>query len=114
MPAAPKRFCDHPNCSTKVVRGKCAAHKKAKKPRPSASARGYDEQWRKTRKLFLMRHRTCLKCARAPATEVDHINPKAKGGTDSMLNLQALCKSCHARKTATHDGGFGNEKRGTR
>nr|WP_272510005.1 HNH endonuclease [Brachyspira hyodysenteriae] len=26
-------------------------------------------------------------------------------------NLQALCKSCHSRKTAKEDGAFGNKKK---
>ena len=48
------------------------------------------------------------------ATEVDHIMPKDKGpAADQWDNLQALCKSCHGRKTATEDGGqtFGRHLR---
>jgi len=38
------------------------------------------------------------------ATEVDHIIPKAKGGTDDMSNLQAINKECHKKKTAREQG----------
>jgi 5-methylcytosine-specific restriction protein A len=34
------------------------------------------------------------------ATEVDHITPKAKGGTDDDDNLQAICADHHREKTA--------------
>lgn len=34
-----------------------------------------------------------------PATEVDHITPKAEGGTDDRSNLQGLCTDCHKAKT---------------
>lgn len=34
-----------------------------------------------------------------PATECDHITPKAKGGTDWPSNLQAICKECHQAKS---------------
>lgn len=35
----------------------------------------------------------------APATEVDHIVPLRRGGTDLRSNLVGLCKPCHSRKT---------------
>lgn len=38
------------------------------------------------------------------ATEVDHITPKAKGGTDDADNLQAINAECHKRKTAEDEG----------
>jgi 5-methylcytosine-specific restriction protein A len=77
--------------------------------RPSAAARGYGWQWGKLRKLVLVRQPLCQSpgCFNA-ATDVDHIIPKAKGGTDALENLQALCKPCHSRKTARRDGGFGH------
>ena len=34
-----------------------------------------------------------------PAVAVDHIVPKAEGGTDADENLQAICKACHKLKT---------------
>ena len=34
-----------------------------------------------------------------PATQVDHIKPKAKGGTDDWDNLQSICDRCHDAKT---------------
>lgn len=39
------------------------------------------------------------------ATEVDHIVPKRLGGRDEIENLQALCKSCHSRKTMMERSG---------
>lgn len=38
------------------------------------------------------------------ATEVDHVLPRHRGGTDDLENLQALCSECHARKTAQDMG----------
>jgi len=38
------------------------------------------------------------------ATEVDHIVSRKRGGADDESNLQALCKSCHSRKTALESG----------
>ena len=33
------------------------------------------------------------------ATQVDHIVPASRGGSDLMINLQSLCDDCHAKKT---------------
>lgn len=33
------------------------------------------------------------------ATEVDHITPRAQGGTHNPENLRAVCKTCHREKT---------------
>ena len=44
-------------------------------------------------------------CGRARLTsEVDHIQPKSRGGRDTLVNLQALCAPCHRAKTARERG----------
>lgn len=53
--------------------------------------------WSKIRERALRRdHRTCVMCG-APATDVDHIDPK---GPDTLGNLRSLCRTCHMRRTA--------------
>lgn len=47
------------------------------------------------RRVLSLANHTCEKC-RAPATEVDHINA---GDDHSLINLQALCATCHQRKS---------------
>lgn len=75
--------------------------------RGSAAARGYDRKWRFIRFAYLKQHPLCVDCLAKgrtePATDVDHIIAKAKGGGDEWANLRALCHACHSRKTATVD-----------
>ena len=90
-------------------RGRCAEHARAprvfvERPRPSAAGRGYDRKWRMTRARYLRANPTCVMCG-DDATDVDHIIARARGGTDEWENLEALCHSCHSRKTAMLDGG---------
>ena len=71
---------------------------------PSRHERGYGSAWVKLRLTILKRDgylcQQCLSQGRpTPATEVDHIRPKAKGGTDDAENLQSLCNPCHYAKT---------------
>ena len=66
--------------------------------------RGYGHAWRKVRQRVLRRDKGqcqhCLGQGRyVPGTEVDHIQGKAEGGSDSMDNLQLLCTPCHRAKT---------------
>jgi 5-methylcytosine-specific restriction enzyme A len=57
--------------------------------------------------LFLRARGRCAACGwlLAPGTrwEVDHILPRALGGRDTPDNLQVLCRTCHAAKTARQD-----------
>jgi 5-methylcytosine-specific restriction protein A len=77
--------------------------------RESRHARGYGTAWDKLRKRILARDKhLCQPCLRAsrvtPASQVDHITPKAKGGTDDEGNLEAICAECHMIKTAKESG----------
>ena len=77
--------------------------------RRAKGGRYTDGAWRRNRAAYLKAHPWCVACAvQTPATDVDHIVPRAQGGADHWPNLQALCHPCHSRKTVTHDGGFGN------
>lgn len=74
--------------------------------------RGYGPEWDRLRKEILERDQhlcRCRTCREAGlvkvATEVDHIVPKAKGGTDEPSNLQAINRECHKRKTIEENGG---------
>jgi 5-methylcytosine-specific restriction protein A len=48
-------------------------------------------------------HPLCVLCLEAnrvrAATIRDHILPLAEGGTEDSFNIQALCATCHTRKT---------------
>ena len=66
----------------------------------SRHQRGYGTRWYRLRAYILARDSgLCRVCGR-PASEVDHIVPKSRGGTDDEDNLQTICTACHAQKTA--------------
>lgn len=63
-------------------------------------------RWQRFRRLVLSRHPLCVACLSRgrtePATDIDHIATiRAGGALLDERNVQALCHSCHARKTAT-------------
>lgn len=77
--------------------------------RESRHKRGYGTEWDKLRKRILERDnylcQPCLAKGRVTAAKaVDHITPKAKGGTDAEDNLRAICGPCHDDKTAEDKG----------
>lgn len=74
--------------------------------RASAAARGYGAAWRRLRDEVLERDGYVCRCSECRALgrvleahEVDHVIPKALGGTDDLGNLQAINGDCHRRKS---------------
>ncbi len=121
MPYKSLRPCSSPGCPELVRSGRyCQQHKKVHqrrydKQRGTSAQRGYGANWRKLRKMVLARDPICEDPFGlhekynevVSANEVDHIIPLKNGGTNEMGNLQALCRSCHSRKTAVEDGRWG-------
>lgn len=118
-------LCRHPGCGCRIPFGEkyCDKHKAdaskyaAPKKRLTAHQRGYTSRWRRISQEFLKAHPLCAECERngkvTPATCVDHIVPH-KGNPKlfwDQKNWQPLCQSCHSRKTASEDGGFGNKQK---
>ena len=123
-----RRPCAHPGCAA-LVRPParyCPKHQADAtaydRQRGTANERGYTSRWAKYRKWYLSQpeHVLYTRCLAedpprvTPATQVDH--NKAVTGPDDPLfwepsNHQALRDSCHSRKTATEDRGFGNQSR---
>lgn len=97
----PLRGCLHPGCPELVTSGYCTAHARPAWQRLpiTTTGRGYGAAWRRLRSAQIAHQPDCEECG-APATEVDHIVPKAQGGSDHPTNLQSLCAECHDRKTA--------------
>lgn len=114
MPRRLPTPCTFPGCPALCLTSRCDTHtvrnRSSESPRPSAHARGYGRQWQAIRLAYLRAHPLCVECNR-PATDVDHIVARAKGGKDDESNLQALCHSCHSRKTNAQDGGGWKRRR---
>lgn len=45
----------------------------------------------------------CLACGSRSPLSLDHIHPWSKGGSDTLDNLQTLCRPCNSRKGARID-----------
>ncbi len=106
MPTRPRPGCAYMRCSKLAEPGSayCAEHtRKVDRQRGTAQERGYDYRWLKIRNNFLMRHPLCYDCIKAgrvtAATEVHHIIPLDRNGTNDEGNLMSLCHSCHVKRT---------------
>lgn len=112
MPKKPNIPCKHPGCPKLVPYSSryCEEHRKLHKDEYRTSQeKGYNSRWRKVRRIFLKAHPLCEMCRKegrlVKATVVDHIIPH-RGDQElfwDQNNFQALCKSCHDRKTMTED-----------
>lgn len=119
---------EYPRCSALVMRGRCAACEAKHKPdaqRGSSTQRGYGYKWQQAREEWLKLHPLCVDPYReheragvvVAAQQVDHIVRHRKDFSRGGLfwnrnNWQSLCDTCHSRKTAGEDGGFGRGGRG--
>ncbi|WP_020201879.1 HNH endonuclease [Cupriavidus sp. WS] len=113
MTARPPSICRQPGCGITIARpGYCTAHARPAggwapdAERGTRHQRGYDAEWERIRARILKRARGLCECAECRALdrvrvakEVDHIVPKAQGGTDDDDNLQAINRDCHKAKT---------------
>ncbi|MFH6636532.1 HNH endonuclease [Streptococcus suis] len=112
MPRRPSTPCKHNGCPNLVPYGQkyCDNHKANHQlDAKSTTAKGYNAQWNKARLRYLKVHPLCVQCNAkgrlTKATVVDHITPH-RGDQElfwNQTNWQALCKSCHDRKTNTTD-----------
>lgn len=112
MPRRPSTPCKQNGCPNLVSYGSryCDQHKEDHRYEvKSTKEKGYTSRWNKARLRFLKVHPLCVKCQSngklTKATVVDHITPH-RGDQDlfwNQANWQALCKSCHDRKTMTID-----------
>ena len=110
MPMKPKRPCFYPGCPNLTDRRYCEQHERQeskryeKYDRDQAAHRRYGRAWKRIRDRYIAAHPLCEQCQKegriTPAQEVHHIIPLSRGGTHSVDNLMALCKSCHSRITA--------------
>ncbi len=104
MPTRPRQPCTQTSSGCRHLQP-CPVHR----PRPTGRAAGYDVEWERVTRAYLAMHTRCAECG-GRSQVVDHIQPH-RG--DKVLfwdrsNWQPMCRPCHSRKTATHDGGFGN------
>jgi len=60
---------------------------------------GAEAVWQRARAWVLERDGHRCTCG-APATQVDHIWPRARGGSDAPENLRAMCRPCNQDKRA--------------
>jgi 5-methylcytosine-specific restriction enzyme A len=120
MPLKPKQPCRYPGCPELTYDRYCDKHKKIFESEYTKTSRPFKylyntSRWKKLRKQFLQEHPLCEECKAKgvikAATVVDHI--EAHKGDGELFwnqnNWQALCKSCHDRKTAKSDGRWGKK-----
>lgn len=101
MPYAPTRPCPRPRCPNLQP---CPVHPTGWRRLAGLSKadRGYGTAaWGPIRRRVLARDGGVCQVCGAPATHVDHVVPKHRGGTDDEAGLRAICAHCHAVKTGT-------------
>ena len=107
MADAPAKAC---RCGGRVRRGvcdRCGPQRPQPEQRASSNARGYTYRWQQASEAYRTQHPLCEECVRqgrvTPASVVDHVVPHRgdAGRFWDQDNWEALCKTCHDRKTAS-------------
>jgi 5-methylcytosine-specific restriction enzyme A len=102
----PRRRCLTPGCGTlHTNQSYCDAHRpKAWRTKRTGPSPYGGDSWKIMRRMVLSEEPVCRICHQAPSTQVDHIEPVARGGAWlERSNLQGVCGPCHRRKTARVD-----------
>lgn len=108
MVQAARKRCSAPGCNV-LVRGvsRCPKHTKQQRKRTTTAKPFYTStRWRKLRAAFLAENPLCVRCSErgrvVPAVVADHVIDRcdAPERAYDVSNLEALCVSCHNRKTA--------------
>lgn len=82
-------------------RGRCArCRREANWARGSSTARGYDKQHRKLRRLAIAQHPYCADCGATQDLTADHIVPRSRGGQNVLSNYAVRCRRCNSRRGA--------------
>jgi 5-methylcytosine-specific restriction protein A len=98
----PTRLCSTPGCPNPTTyRGQCAQHSTLRERSSHPNRRVYNKRrWRILRRAIIQANPICTHCHQAIATDADHITPISAGGAPyDPTNLQALCSTCHGKKT---------------
>ena len=120
MPRKPMKPCRYPGCPKLTEGTYCQEHKKLMDAQYDAMLRDrgvaefyHSREWKHLRENYLIEHPFCVECwgkgKLTKATVVDHIIPIRQGGSAlDEKNLQALCSSCHGRKSISEGSRFGS------
>jgi len=118
MPKAALKPCCASGCKNITSSRFCEQHQNSDdKHRATSHQRGYNSRWRKARLVYLRSNPLCVICSTegrlTAANVIDHIKPHK--GNNALFwdesNWQALCESCHNRKTLTEDMGSWTPKK---
>ena len=121
MPARAPTPCRKPGCGKLAPGGKgyCEAHRNDRwqqhQQGKTAAERGYGGKWQALRQVVIRRDKgLCVMCRAGgivrAGKDVDHVIPRAQGGTDDPDNLQLLCRDHHRSKTASESQAGGGAK----
>jgi 5-methylcytosine-specific restriction protein A len=125
MPTFPSGPCRWRGCPQRAQRdGLCEEHRRQRnreynlqrKADPNSNSDFYrSPEWRALRKAYIQANPCCEVCREngreVVATTVDHRVPIRQGGASlEWSNLQAMCTSCHSRKSAREGSRWGNRK----